>query len=253
MSPGRRPFGAARAALAACLLLAGLPSLGATPLPPFTAQYGLSRNSFPVARATLTLTYPSPGHYLYRSYSRPTELVSWFRDERLVENSRGVVASGTLRPLEYHYALTGSDRHRHADLLFDWQRDTVQNTVAGHTWDMRIPPGTLDKLVVQLALMADLDAGRRTVKFNIADGGKLKVYRFRIVGRDALTTPAGHFDTVKVQRLRSDIKRVTYLWCAPALHYLPIRIEQVEQANGTDYRSVLQSVSAGLRTGSPSR
>ncbi len=231
------------------LLLAALPALAASPTPPaFAAEYQLSRNGFRVARATITLAYPAPGRYLYQSYTRPTRLVSWFRDDRLHESSRGLLSSSTLRPLEYHYALTGSDRERHADLRFDWPKAAVENTVAGHSWEMHIPPGTLDKLVVQLALMVDLYDGRTDLKFNIADGGKLKVYRFKVVGREQLTTPAGQFETVKVERRRSDNKRVTDLWCAPSLHYLPIKVEQLEHTDGTHYRSILQSVSPSLRT-----
>lgn len=248
MSVGRRPSVLLAGIAALLMMLGATHALAAAKKPPaFSADYQLSRNGFRVARATISLSYPSPGHYLYQSYTRPTRLISWFRDDQLHESSRGLLSSGTLRPLEYHYALTGSDHERHADLRFDWQKALVQNAVAGHTWEMHIPPDTLDKLVVQLALMMDLDSGATSLKFPIADGGKLKVYRFQVIGRERLTTPAGQYDTVKIERRRSDNKRVTDLWCAPSLHYLPVKIEQREQADGTRYRSILQSVSPSLR------
>jgi len=245
MRTSRRP----RVLLAALAIL--FVALGATAAagkpPAFSADYQLSRNGFRVARATITLSYPSPDHYLYRSYTRPTRLVSWFRDDRRRESSRGLVSADSLRPLEYHYALTGSDHPRHADLRFDWKKAVVENAVGDHTWDMHIPSDTLDKLVVQLALMMDLGGGARSVRFHVADGGKLKVYRFKVVGHARLTTPAGQFDTVKVERRRSDNKQVTNLWCAPSLHYLPVKIERRDRPDGTRYRSVLQSVSPSLR------
>jgi len=215
--------------------------------PAFSADYQLSRDGLRVGTATISLEYPTPGHYVYRAFTRPTRLTAWFRDDRLRERSEGTVDADGPRPDDYRFDHTGSDSERHARLRFDWQRDRVENSVAGHTWHMDIPPDTLDKLVVQLAVMMDLDDGRAPLRYPIADGGKLKVYRFKVVNREPVDTPAGRFVTVKVRRLRADRDRITYLWCAPALHYLPVKIERREPGDDTVYRSVLESVSAGLK------
>ena len=123
----------------------------------------------------------------------------------------------------------------------------VQNDVADSKWEMDIPAGTLDKLVSQLGMMYALVRGETDITFNIADGGKLKEYRFKVIGKETLELPAGTFETVKVTRLREDKKRETFIWCAPELHFLPVRIWQREK-DDADYQSDLESYSHSLRT-----
>jgi hypothetical protein len=89
-------------------------------------------------------------------------------------------------------------------------------------------------------MMLALGEGKTEVTFNIADGGKLKEYRFKVLGRETLELPAGRFDTVKITKLRDNKRRETYIWCAPELNYLPVRIWQREKDEAV-YQSDLES------------
>ncbi|MGD8630929.1 MAG: DUF3108 domain-containing protein, partial [Gammaproteobacteria bacterium] len=111
--------------------------------------------------------------------------------------------------------------------------------------------GTLDKLASQLAMMLALRAGKTDMAFNIADDGKLREYRFKVVGKETLELPAGTFDTVKITRLRDNNKRETYVWCAPELNYLPVRIWQREK-DDREYQSDLAEFSESLRVANES-
>ena len=124
---------------------------------------------------------------------------------------------------------------------------TVTNSLEDSHLEMDIPAGTLDKLASQLAMMLALRDGATEISFRIADDDKLKEYRFRVVGRETLELPAGTFDTIKVTKVRNNRKRETYIWCAPALNYLPVRIWQREKDN-TEYLSELEGFSESLRT-----
>lgn len=234
------------------LMLAGMllliPLLHAAPLPDFTASYELKRGSLRIGTSSIALSTAADGRYLYESRSTPNRLVSWFLKDRLHETSRGTLTTAGVRPDEYHYRRSGGREERQADLSFDWQDMSVENRVADSNWKMAIPPGTLDKLVSQVAMMLALQQGKTDVTFNIADGGKLKEYRFRQVGHETLELPAGTFETVKVTRLRENRKRETYIWCAPALNYLPVRIWQREK-DGSEYQSDLASFSPSLHPG----
>lgn len=232
--------------LTGTLLLA--PLLYAAPLPDFEASYALMRGNLRIGTSTIALSTTADGRYLYESRSTPTRLVAWFLKDHLHETSRGTLNATAVRPDEYHYQRSGGRKERKADLSFDWQRMTVENRVADSNWKMDILPGTLDKLVSQLTMMLALQQGKTDVSFNIADGGKLKEYRFRQVGRETLELPAGTFETVKITKLRKNRKRETYIWCAPALNYLPIRIWQREK-DGSEYQSELETFSASLQTG----
>lgn len=214
----------------------------------FSAHYSVSINNLRIGESEVALGKQADGRYLYRSLSRSTGLAKLFRGDTVRESSLFMLHSGRIRPLEYRFDHTGSKKERHALLKFDWQAQKVSNTVEGHTWEMNIPDDALDKMVVQLAVMMDLSGGKRKLGYAIADGGKLKEYQFAVVGEEQVKVPAGEFATVKLQRLRKDNDRTTHFWCAPALGYLPVRIEQIEHEDGVTFLSELKRTSRGGKT-----
>lgn len=230
------------------LLLAACPACfaDAAPLPDFSASYQLQQGGLRIGTSTISLVN-GPGHsYRYESLSTPAPLVSLMYKDRLYESSRGTLNGADLRPHEYQYERSGGDRERKVIVTFDWTAFTVRNHVEDSHWKMDIPPGTLDKLVSQLAMMLALRRGETDVTFDIADGGRLKVHRYRVVGRENLEFPAGTFETVKVAKLRGTGKRETYIWCAPALNYLPVRIWHREE-DDSRYQSDIEEFSESLR------
>lgn len=218
----------------------------ATPLPDFKASYELTRGSLKIGNSTIELSTGSNGSYTYKSRSKPVRWVAWFLKDKLYETSRGTITDSGIRPDHYHYQRTGGSREREAKLAFDWERMVVENNVEDSPWEMDIPAGTIDKLASQLGMMHALASGNEDITFNIADGGKLKEYRFKVIGKETLELPAGTFETIKVTKLRNNKKRETYIWCAPALNYLPVRIWQREK-DDSEYQSDLESFSDSLR------
>lgn len=238
-----------RNGLTACvLLLTALlcTALQAAQLPDFTATFELKRGSMRIGTSSMSLTTGDDGGYQFESSNSPVRWVSLFMKDKLHESSRGRMDATGVRPNHYHYQRTGGSRERQAELFFDWNAMTVENHVGDDNWKMEIPPATLDKLVSTLGMMLELGKGKTDMTFNIADGGKLKEYRFTVIDRETITTPAGEFDTVKLTKVRSNKKRETYIWCAPALNYLPVRIWQRER-DGAEYQSDLETFSESLR------
>ncbi|MEN8204459.1 MAG: DUF3108 domain-containing protein [Pseudomonadota bacterium] len=216
----------------------------AAPLPDFEASYKLEQHGLRIGTATLALHTDEQGQYQYEFRSRPTGWISWLINNQLHESSRGKTIAGGIRPDEYHYQLSGGKR-REANLSFDWESMTVENHVAGSHWEMDIPAGTLDKLATQLGMMIALGQGRQDVTFTVADGGILKEYRYRVIGKETLDLPAGTLKTVKVARLRKDIDQETIIWFAPSLHYLPVRIRR-RDSDDEEYLSDLEEFSRSL-------
>ena len=229
------------------LLLTGMllaAAAAATPLPDFEASYRLEQHSLRIGTATIALQTDAQGHYLYEFHSQPNRWVAWFIDNQLHESSRGKITASGLRPEQYQYERSGG-KQRIARLSFDWQSMSVVNDVAGSHWAMDIPPGTHDKLATQLGMMIALGQGEHDVTFKVADGGTLKEYRYRVIGKETLDLPAGTFDTLKVARLRKDIDQQTFIWFAPVLHYLPVRIWR-RDSEDEEYQSELEDFSRSL-------
>jgi hypothetical protein len=55
---------------------------------------------------------------------------------------------------------------------------------------------------------------------------RLRPVNVKIVGEKSVDVPAGEFDVVGIQHQAEGSKRVTTLWCAKELDYLPVIIEQ---------------------------
>ena len=215
-------------------------ALYAAPLPDFETSYQLKRGNLRIGNMVVELKTGTDGSYQYESRSWPIRWASWLFKDKLFETSHGYIIDGQVRPDRYHYLRSGGSRKREAILSFDWDNMTVENNVQDSPWKMNIPEGTLDKLVAQLGMMFALTEGKNEVTFNIADGGKLKEYRFKVLGHETLELPAGRFDTIKITKLRDNKKRETYIWCAPELNYLPVRIWQREKDEAI-YQSDLES------------
>jgi hypothetical protein len=105
-----------------------------------------------------------------------------------------------------------------------------------------VPTGTQDKLSYQLQLRLDLLAGKTDMTYAVADGGKLKEYRFKVTGEEQIDTPYGRYNAVRVMRDRGeDADRETLIWLAPELDYLIVRLEQTE-SDGKTYALLLKNL-----------
>jgi hypothetical protein len=94
-----------------------------------------------------------------------------------------------------------------------------------------LPPGTLDELIYVEALRQKLAAGATSmvVPALYGSGGELREYHLQTLGEEEISTPAGRFRTIKVQRTQTGGKYTVTLWCAPDLDYFPVRIDRAKR------------------------
>ena len=153
--------------------------------------------------------------------------------------SRGDVADGRLRPVEFTDERTGRDTAR---ARFDWAAKTLTMEYKEGPNTRPIPPNAQDRLSFLLAF-AFLPQDGRPVKFSVADGRGVSDYTFDRVGSERVKTPAGEFDAVKIVRRKDgpDDHRSTEIWLAPAQGLIPVRI-RVTEKDGT----VLDQVAARI-------
>ena len=230
--------------LLSCVLV--MSASGAAPLPSFEASFQIMRGGLRLGTNEVSLAVQENGDYRYESHSWPSSWISWLLNEDLRELSRGIIDAAGIRPLFYEYRRSGRRGTRTAELTFDWNNSTVVNNVADSKWEMTIPAGTLDKLSTQLGMMMALQDGVTGKTFAVADGGKLKEYAFQVIGTEAVELPAGRFETVKLTRVGESSDKLTHIWCAPELHYLPVRILRRTE-DKVEYRRELESFNESLR------
>lgn len=151
------------------------------------------------------------------------------------EVSRFTVENNILKPIRYDYQRRVMGKRREASLTFDWENESVTTDIENQPWRMTISTGVQDKLSYQLQMRMDLAAGKEEMVYEVADGGKLQEYRFQVIGEETIDTPLGQLKAIKVERDRGEgSNRETYIWFAPELDFMVIRIHQVE-TDGKNY------------------
>lgn len=195
----------------------------------FEADYSIHMKGARVARMKRRFHQLDSGIYQYHSETRTTGLISIFRKDRIVETSNWQLQNQKLIPVEYYYSHSGGKKDRLVNISFDWENKRITNSIDGSSWKMPTSPNVMDKLLYQLALMYDLQAGRIPLHYTVADGGKTKTYNFEILGEELLETPLGEFQTLKLERHKPNSKRKSILWCATQLEYLPVKVENIEK------------------------
>jgi hypothetical protein len=220
----------------------------------FSAVYDGVVNGMLLAELRVSLEPLGNGRYEYRSRRSAVGFGTWLSDDTVTERSLWTLAEGRVRPLHFVYERFGGDRRRSVELKFDWDAGRVTNSIDKQRWRMALERDTLDKLVYQLALMRDLaglapdpatvsghegqapscqsDAPDAPLCYSIADGGRLKTWRFRLLGEEGVELPSGSVRAIRVRRIRDEAPlRTTELWCAPEYGYLPVRIEYHAQSD----------------------
>lgn len=218
------------------LLLLLLPlSAHAQDLPNFSANYQIKLNGLPAGELKRNLSSNEDGTRTFTSQSQAKGVFAFFKPDLVEETSIWVQQGNDIRPQSYLYRRTGGQKEKYLSVNFDWQTQQVKIDNKKHVLQLNIAPFTLDKLVYQLALMSDLKQQKTVFSYQIADKNKIKTYNIVILGTETIITAMGKIETLKLQRMHSSKKqRQTTLWCAPALHYLPVKIEHIEK-NGTHF------------------
>ncbi|MGE0384560.1 MAG: DUF3108 domain-containing protein [Gammaproteobacteria bacterium] len=211
---------------------------------PFSAAYAMRVNGVPVGRMLRELRSDGGDRNVFRSETVTTGLAAMLGAPRIVEESRWRREGRNARPIAYRYEQTGRKKSRKVLIDFDWARNLATNSLNGQEWRMDLVPGVLDKLLYQIVLMRDLREGLKSMQYEIADGGRIKTFRFEVVGQERIGTALGEMDTLRITRVRNDDFRQTTLWCAPALGYAPVRVDAREK-DGSLTNAEIES-SAGL-------
>ena len=208
----------------------------------FTATYDVKKAGITIGETKRTLSRKNShenGQYLFESITRPSGIAKLFTSGQVVERSHWLFFQGQPQPVQYTFFNSGGKKKRNVQLDFDWGKNQVINTINGEPWTMPLEHGTSDKLLYQLRIMQDLPTAGRSLRYPVADGGKLKYYDIEIMGKERIRTPLGKFETVRLQHTKGS--RKTTMWCAPELAYLPVRIEQ-RKKDDSPVVAVLSSV-----------
>jgi Protein of unknown function (DUF3108) len=195
---------------------------GDDPYPEFVAVYDVKLNGIKVGYAKFSLRHMQGNEYLYLSEAGKTGVAGLFGAKPARESSRWRFTDNGIQVLEYQAQHAGGDDDDNAHLVFDQNKLRVANRGAGEHWDIAMPEGTLDSMVMQLAMLFDLRDDKQVFEYPVAVRGRIKHYRFERAGEDTTELPLGSYRTLKLERTDDD-KDKSRVWSAPELDYFPVR------------------------------
>lgn len=211
------------------------------PLPLFDATYGIYAFGMQVAEGGRHLRALDAAHSHYEFYTsaKAVGVAALIRDDQITETSAWHWKNGGIQAEKYYFLKQSGEKRRFRQAVFDWNNKRVQSWKDEQQWDLPLlaeQQPVLDKLLVQLALMRDLQAHKDVSQqaYWIVDNEAILPYRVEAVGEENVDVPAGEFKTVKLHhRSARNPKRYSHLWCAPKLRYLPVKIEHTEPNGDT--------------------
>jgi hypothetical protein len=192
------------------------------PYPSFVASYDANANGLSIGTVRVSLTRIGANEYLYEQKSVTRGIAALFGSDVATESSRWRFHDNTIQVVEYRSRRKKGDDDDNAHLVFDWEQLRVKNIGAGEHWEIAMPEGTIDRLVMQLAMLFDLRNGDTVFNYRIPRQGRIKHYDFRLVGEDSVELDSGTYRTLKAERTNDDRDR-SWVWSAPDLDYFPVR------------------------------
>jgi hypothetical protein len=194
---------------------------------PFSARYEVVWKGVNVGTASLELTVDATGRYTYVSRNNARGLARMAFPGEITQVSQFTFEAGTVRPATYR-ADDGTDKEeRDVSLSFDWTARRVRGTAEKRPVDVELRPGAQDGMSVQIALINELLQGRSPAGFWLIDKDELKQYDYVAEGTARIKTTLGELDTVIYSSRRPGSNRLTRVWYAPTLGYMPVQAERV--------------------------
>ncbi len=195
------------------------------PLPKLDYVYAVSWSGISVGDADVSLKPDAQdGCYLYTTITKPVGFIKALYGSPN-QSSRFCVEDGRVRSQRFESVLEGDDKQSYT-LSFDYAKHLVTDENGAKR---EIPDDAVDSFSLQQAvrLWAAAHAKDETppiASFTMVDSRNFTHYQFRIAGRETVQTPAGNFETVKMERVDSPDK-IGRFWLAPERDYMPVKIE----------------------------
>lgn len=212
------------------VLAAALPPAAEAATPaPYAATYAVSYRGFNAGQLHFELRPGEPGQFIYESRADPGLLARLVVSRKAVERSVMRIDENGVRPLSWFLSDGRSGSDNDAAIEFAWDEGRVHGTVKGEDVVLPTEQGLQDRLSIQIAVMTALLRGQDPGTIPLVADDQIKRYSYIRAGSERISTKAGEFETVLYESTRPGSSRLSRIWHAPALGYIPVRGEQVRK------------------------
>jgi hypothetical protein len=203
---------------AAGLALASLPALA---LQPFQADYQANYMGMQ-ANGTMTLASTGNGQWRY-TLAIQNQLANLSQSTVFEEHN------GQLRPLSSNDKSALLVKKHNVDANYDWNSN--QATWSGDVkperrGPVKLQPGDMDALLINLAIARDLAAGK-PLTYRMVDEGRVKPMNYKVIGKETINVAGKQQQATKVSR--TDGNKELIAWIVPDL---PVPARLLQKENG---------------------
>jgi hypothetical protein len=208
-----------------------LPALSHALPPEFSASYTAESYGVSIAKAIYKLEHKN-NIISFTQHSVPVGLAALFSDDELNETSYLSLHNSRLLLDEYRYVQKGK-KDRNIHLKIKWEDSTnneLSGTISGvagkEAVQLEVNTPVWDTLSFQIPVMMDTIKKTNPQEYTILVKGELKTYTFVTHGPEEIDINDTTIKTIKIERKGSNKKKPLFLWIAPSLHNLPVKIEK---------------------------
>jgi hypothetical protein len=194
---------------------------------PFTATYSVRYRNLNAGLLHFQLYAEESGRFIYETNAEPSLLARFAVSRNAVERSVMRIDGDGVRPLFWFMDDGKAGREGDGAISFVWEQDRVRGTVRGKSIEQSTEPGLQDRLSIQIAVMTALLRGDEPGTIPLIDNDQIKRYSYTRADSGQLSTKAGEFETVLYVSTRPGSSRLSRIWHAPKLGFIPVRAEQV--------------------------
>ena len=209
-----------------------LPALSHALPPEFSASYTAETYGMTVARATYKLEHKN-NSISFTQHSVPTGLAALFSSDELSETSYLSLHQDQILLDEYHYIQKGSKKNRDIHLKIKWHNSsdnkltgTISGNARGKPVQLETNSPVWDTLSFQIPIMMGDAKNTMPQEYKILVKGEVKKYIFVSHGPQDIDINNNTIKTIKIERKGNNKNKPLFLWIAPSLNNLPVRIEK---------------------------
>lgn len=222
-------------ALAAALPVAHADEASSSPtktMQPYTARYQVSYRGLSGGEIESSFKRgAAAGQWQYETHVFPNLFGRIAVSTEAREISTMVITSTGVRPTSFSFNDGSQSSTKDVRLNYDWAARTVTGDASGKPVSFTLEPGTQDTASVQAAMIQERLAGRKPQSFRIITGNKMRDYRYWQEGTAQIMTPYGQVETEVWANQYSGSTRVSKVWHAPSLGYIPVQAIQYRKGN----------------------
>ena len=205
----------------AALLLAAAASAANVPAE-IRAEYEVTSAGVRIGRVTEVFVRKGDT-YTLSSVTRSEGPLKVFLDDQVTLESAGRIVAGNLQPAQFAQRRT-KEPGRDVSATFDWERGVIHSSYRGERKEIPLPRATQDRISLLYQLMNATPAnGNMTIP--MSNGRRVEIYTYRFVDNVRISTPAGDFDTLHLERVNATAKENrAEVWLAKDRFNFPVRV-----------------------------